>query len=235
MSTNVRMVASATEEMSATVDGIARNSEKARSITAPAVGRSNQASTKVDELGKAAVEISKVTEVITEISEQTNLLALNATIKAGRAGEAGKGFAVVANVTKELARQTADATGEIRGKIELIQASTDETVVEIKEVSDVISEVNEVIATIASTVEEQSVTTREIAGNVSQAAQGITEVNENVSQSSTAAGDISSDVRSVSSATGKVKAEGQTLSQNAEQLGELAATLQGLIDRFKLA
>ncbi|MGB3210893.1 MAG: methyl-accepting chemotaxis protein [Desulforhopalus sp.] len=233
-STNVSMVASATEEMSATVDEIARNSEKARSITARAVGQSNQASTKVDELGKAAIEISKVTEVITEISEQTNLLALNATIEAARAGEAGKGFAVVANEIKELARQTADATGEIRGKIDLIQSSTNETVVEIKEVSKVITEVNEIIATIASTVEEQSVTTREIAGNVSQAAQGISEVNENVSQSSTAAGDISRDVGSVSSATGKVKSEGETLSQNAEQIGRLASTLQGLIDRFKL-
>ena len=66
------------------------------------------------ELGTAAQEIGKVVETITEISEQVNLLALNATIEAARAGEAGKGFAVVANEIKDLARQTATDTGEIK-------------------------------------------------------------------------------------------------------------------------
>lgn len=80
------------------------------SITDEAVSEAKSASDNVDELGKAAQEISKVTEAITEISEQTNLLALNGTIEAARAGEAGKGFAVVANEIKELARQTAEAT-----------------------------------------------------------------------------------------------------------------------------
>ena len=75
-----------------------------------------------------AQSISKVTEVITEISEQTNLLALNATIEAARAGEAGKGFAVVANEIKELAKQTAEATKEIKTKIEGIQTSTSDIV-----------------------------------------------------------------------------------------------------------
>ena len=72
--------------------------------------KSKSASEKIDNLGRAAQDIGKVTETITEISEQTNLLALNATIEAARAGEAGKGFAVVANEIKELAKQTAKAT-----------------------------------------------------------------------------------------------------------------------------
>ena len=59
---------------------------------------------------------------------------------------------------------------------------------------------------------------RDISGNVSQAAQIILEVNESISQSSTAAGEIASDISSVSSVTGKLKVEGETLSQNAEQL-----------------
>jgi len=75
-------------------------------------------------LGSAAQEIDRVTETITEISSQTNLLALNATIEAARAGEAGKGFAVVAGEIKELARQTADATEDIKRRISGIQAST---------------------------------------------------------------------------------------------------------------
>ena len=65
-----------------------------------------------------------MTETITEISEQTNLLALNATIEAVRAGEAGKGFAVVANEIKDLAKQTPEATADIKAKISKIQAAT---------------------------------------------------------------------------------------------------------------
>jgi len=90
-----------------------------RENTSKAVRQSQSATGRVDELGVAATEISKVTEVITEISEQTNLLALNATIEAARAGEAGKGFAVVANEIKELAKQTAEATLDIRPKMNL--------------------------------------------------------------------------------------------------------------------
>jgi methyl-accepting chemotaxis protein len=83
------MVAAAAEQMTATVREIALNSVKAREITEQAVVNTDNATAKVNELGAAALEISKVTEVIKEISEQTNLLALNATIEAARAGEAG--------------------------------------------------------------------------------------------------------------------------------------------------
>jgi methyl-accepting chemotaxis protein len=171
--TNVDLVASSTEEMNATANEIAQNSEKARTITEEAVIQSKSASDSVGDLGKAARDISKVTETITEISEQTNLLALNATIEAARAGESGRGFAVVANEIKDLARQTAEATQEIKGKIEGIQSSTDGTVGQIGQISKVIDDVNDIVITIATAVEEQSVTTKEIAINVSQASSGL--------------------------------------------------------------
>ena len=81
-------------------------------------------------------------KVITSIAEQTNLLALNATIEAARAGEAGKGFAVVANEVKELARQTAKATGEISQKIDAIQTSTRVAVSAIGSISGTINRIN---------------------------------------------------------------------------------------------
>ena len=89
---------------------------------------------------------------------------------------------MVANEIKELARQTADATQEIKGKIDSIQNSSAGTVTEIEQISKVINDVNEIVTSIAASVEEQSVTAKEIANNVSQASKGIQEVNENVAQ-----------------------------------------------------
>jgi methyl-accepting chemotaxis protein len=232
--TNVNIVAAATEEMTATVKEIAQNSEKGRAITASAVSQAGSASGKINELGRAAKEISKVTEVITEISEQTNLLALNATIEAARAGEAGKGFAVVANEIKELARQTAQATGEIKTRIDGIQSSTAETVTQIEQITSVINEVNEIVATIATAVEEQAATSQEIAGNVTQASQGIQEVNQNVGQSSSVATTISGDIAGVNQSVQEISTAGGQVNVNAEDLARLAQNLQQLVGRFKI-
>jgi methyl-accepting chemotaxis protein len=233
-STNVGMVASAAEQMTATVTEIAMNMEKARIITTSAVSEAKGASEKVDELGRAAREIGKVTETITEISEQTNLLALNATIEAARAGEAGKGFAVVANEIKELARQTAGATGEIRSKIEGIQQSTDGTVSQIQGISKVIDEINGIVSTIAAAVEEQSVGTREIAGNVAQASQGIQEVTQNVAQSSAVAGEIAKDIAGVNQAAGEMANGGSQVKMSAGELSKLAEELREMVGRFRV-
>ncbi len=231
---NVNIVAASAEEMSATVNEIAQNSEKARSVTSDAVTNAHSASERVDELGSAAREISKVTEVITEISEQTNLLALNATIEAARAGEAGKGFAVVANEIKDLAGQTAQATHEIKSKIEGIQRSTTDTVTEIGQISKVVNDVNEIVNTIATAVEEQSATTREIAGNVSQASVGIQEVNQNVSQSSTVAGEIARDITDVNQTAGQIASSSSQVNLSACQLSELSEQLNAMVAAFKI-
>ncbi|BBO79220.1 methyl-accepting chemotaxis protein [Desulfosarcina widdelii] len=232
--TNVGMVASAADEMTATINEIAQNTEKARGIAGGAVDQAANASSQVAELGTAAQEIGKVIETITEISEQVNLLALNATIEAARAGEAGKGFAVVANEIKDLARQTAEATGEIKSRIESIQNSTDGTVTEIGNITRVVNEVNEIVSTIATAVEEQSVTTNEIANNVSQAAQGIEEVNENVAQSSTVSAEISRDIADVTQASGEISNSSEQISMSAESLNQLARQLNEMVGRFKV-
>jgi len=233
-STNVKMVATAAEEMAATVDEIAQNSEKARSITNDAVDHAKSASDKVNKLGNAANEISKVTEVITEISEQTNLLALNATIEAARAGEAGKGFAVVANEIKELARQTPEATRDIKNKIEDIQNSTTETVTEIGLISDVIYKVNEIVSVIATAEEEQNVTTKEIAGNVANASIGIEEVNLNVAQSSAVSGDLVSDIAELNESSADMSENISKVNVNAEELSKMAAQLKEMVGKFKV-
>ena len=232
--TNVNMVATAAEQMITTINEIAQNSEKASNITSKAVDQTQSASNKVDELGSAANEIGKVVETITEISEQVNLLALNATIEAARAGEAGKGFAVVANEIKDLAKQTAEATQEIKGKIGAIQGSTGATVTEIGQILKVINDVNDIVSTIATAVEEQSVTTREIAQNVAQASKGIQEVNENVAQSSIVAGDIAKDIENVNQASGEMSNSSNHVNMSAEALARLSETLNGMVGKFKV-
>jgi methyl-accepting chemotaxis protein len=232
--TNVNMVAAATEEMTSTVQEIAQNSEKARVITDSAVTQTNEASEEVGQLGRAAKEISKVTEVITDISEQINLLALNATIEAARAGEAGKGFAVVANEIKELAKQTSEATQEIKSQIDGIQGSTTSTVDQIGQITSVINEVNEIVGTIATAVEEQAATSQEVAGNVAQASKGIQDVNENVGQSSTVAGSISSDIAEVNQSVQEITNSSGQVNINVEDLSKMAENLQALVGRFRV-
>ncbi len=232
-SINVNMVAAAAEEMSATINEIARNSSEAKEITSVAVRQSRSASDRVNELGNAANEINKVTEVITEISEQTNLLALNATIEAARAGEAGKGFAVVANEIKDLAKQTAAATLDIKTKIQGVQEATGITVKEINEIGKVITDVDQIVATIAAAVEEQTATTKEISMNVNQASQGIAEVNENVAQSSTVSSEIASDIAEVNSSANEMSQASNQVKLSAEELSGIADKLKEMMTKFR--
>jgi methyl-accepting chemotaxis protein len=231
---NVNMIASSTEEMTATVNEIAESAEKARIITDAAVKQSQATSEKMSVLGESAKKIGRVTETITEISEQTNLLALNATIEAARAGEAGKGFAVVANEIKELARQTAEATVDIKNQIGEMQATTNVTIEDITKISEVIVEINSVINAIATAVEEQSAATSEIAGNIAQASQGIAEVNENVAQSSVVVADITRDVTEISQQSSQVGDGSGQVQHSAQSLSELARQLEQLVNKFKV-
>ena len=233
-SSNIGMVATATEEMTATVNEIGENAERARAVSANAVQQSQETQKKVSLLGESAKKVGRVTETITEISEQTNLLALNATIEAARAGEAGKGFAVVANEIKELARQTAAATVEIKSQIDEMQNTTDSTIGDIEKISGIIAEINTVINGIATAVEEQSTATSEIAGNISQASLGISEVNGSVAQSTVVVSDIAKNISEINQQSEQVGASGKQVRESAQGLADLAKQLDILVKRFKI-
>lgn len=217
-SSNVRSVASAAEELSSSISEISRQVQEAARISNEAAASAESSNRTVEGLAQAVQEIGKVVELINEIAEQTNLLALNATIEAARAGEAGKGFAVVAAEVKELASQTAKATGDIGDQITSIQNSTTEAVNAMREVGGTIGTVNEISSSIASAVEQQGAATEEIARNVQQASAGTEQVNTNIVGVTQAASDAGS------SAT-------QVLS-SAEELASQAEQLRAEVDRF---
>jgi methyl-accepting chemotaxis protein len=165
--------------MLASIREISRSAIEAARVAKAAVGVAHTTNITIIQLGESSIEIGKVVKVITSIA-QTNLLALNATIEAARAGEAGKGSAVVANEVKELAKETARATEEIRRKIENIQLNTKCAVQAIGAVGSIIATVNDISNSIASAVEEQTATANEIGRNVHEAARGTSAISKNI-------------------------------------------------------
>ncbi len=232
--TNISMVASAAEEMTANINDIAGSVRSAAEISRNGVAQAQQTSSRMGELDEAAQAISEVTNTITEISEQTNLLALNATIEAARAGEAGKGFAVVANEIKELARQTAEATDNIRDKINGVQQTSNTSIRAINDIVGIINKINEIITKVTDAIDQQSTTTREIAENINHASLGLNEVNENVNQSSVVSASISKEIAEVNTASRELVAHGEKLNSHSENLRTLADSLQKLVGVFRI-
>jgi methyl-accepting chemotaxis protein len=210
-SANVQSVASAAEEMSSSVHEIGRQVHESSRIAGQAVGQAEQTDGRINELSQAASRIGDVVKLITAIAEQTNLLALNATIEAARAGEAGKGFAVVAQEVKNLAAQTAKATGEIGSQIAGMQTATEDSVAAIKEIGTTIRHISEIAGTIAAAVEEQGSATAEITRNVQQAAHGTTEVARNIV-------DVNHGAAATGSASTQVLSSARSLSQDSNRL-----------------
>jgi len=232
--TNLSSVATATEEMSATIGDIAANSEKARAISAEAGVQAQGVAGLMKQLGSAAQEIGKVTETITSISSQTNLLALNATIEAARAGAAGKGFAVVANEIKELAQQTATATEEIKGRIAGIQSSTGAAIADVDKITGVIGEVGEIVATIATAIEEQASVTRDMARNIAEATSGVKDANQRVAQTAAVSQEIARDIAAVNTSSAEMTSASQQVQANSMDLSQLAEQLRAMVGRFRL-
>lgn len=233
-STSLSSVASATEEMSATVGDISANTARARAISEKATGQAQTITEQMQKLGEAAQEIGHVTETITNISAQTNLLALNATIEAARAGTAGKGFAVVANEIKELARQTAQATEDIKARISGIQISTGAAVGDIGQITTVIREVGEIIASIAAAIEEQATVTKDVAGNIAQASNGVRDANESVSQTAEVSKSIAQDIAGLNAAVVDIRQGGEDVQTSAADLYKLAEELGAQVAQFKV-
>ncbi len=227
-------VAAAVEEMSSSIQEVARNCTQESEIARKADAQARQTRELMGKLEESARQIGKIVELINQIAEQTNLLALNATIEAASAGEAGRGFAVVANEVKELARQSAAATQDIRLQVSLIQENTSNSMEAIDDVAKVIEQVSQISSSIAAAVEEQSATTSEIVRSLHNVTSSTKNLSENVKNASAGADEVSRNIHGVSQAASDAAKGASRISKSAGELSHLAGSLGQLVNKFKL-
>jgi methyl-accepting chemotaxis protein len=218
VSAHVSAVSAGAEQMSASIGEIATGASRAATVAVEAVTAATTAQQTVARLGESSAQIGEVVKVITAIAAQTNLLALNATIEAARAGETGKGFAVVATEVKDLAQETSHATDDIAARITAIQTDARAAVTAIDQISDVITRINDLQATIASAVEEQSATTGEMSRSITEVATGSQQ--------------IATDITQVTDEAQQTTAGAVATAQAAEELARTAERLRGIVNRF---
>lgn len=203
---SVQMVAASAEELAASIREIAESMANSRAAAEQAAHRAGAADGAAGRLSEVARSMSGIVDLIQGIAGQINLLALNATIEAARAGEAGRGFAVVAGEVKSLARQAADATGQIAREIGDIQAVSGEMLSALADIRNAIGTVREYVAGTAAAVEEQSAVTRDMSQTMQGAAQSVESVSASIGQ-------IVAALHQVSGAVGQTKEAAQVLAR----------------------
>ncbi|MBI6719433.1 methyl-accepting chemotaxis protein [Pseudomonas syringae] len=241
-------VATAINEMTASVADVAQNTEGA----ALAADEANTASRnglrimhqahstiqalaeevevsaqKVQALALHSQSIGGVIQVISTIADQTNLLALNAAIEAARAGEQGRGFAVVADEVRTLASRTQASTEEIRGIIQQLQSATDAAVQQMQagqqKAHACISAASDASGSLSS---------------ISQGVERIVEMNTQIAsaavQQHAVSEDINRNVMEIRNSSGTLMLGIDNNAVTADELARVASDMRNVVARFKL-
>ena len=241
------MVATAMNEMTATVQEVARNavdaaesahhadeqSNSGRQVVEQTVNVINVLALEVERAAKViqsvevhSEQISKVSNVISDIADQTNLLALNAAIEAARAGEQGRGFAVVADEVRALAKRTQDSTAEIKNIIDELQKSSREAVA--------VMEKGRIQAgTTVQQAQEAGIALELITTEVTK----ISDMNTLIASAAEEQGAVSEEINrsiiSIREVSDETVIEMNSLSQASDNLMHVVHQLEGLVGNFK--
>lgn len=242
------MVASAVNEMSATVQEVARNTSEAAQVAQSADQEAKQGKAAVaqavssiqalaEEIGTAAkvigelehesVQIGSVLDVIRDVAEQTNLLALNAAIEAARAGDHGRGFSVVADEVRSLASRTQQSTEEIQRMIGSLQSKARDSV-KVMEVSQ--QKASASVGQATGTGEALDVITTRV-GRISDMN---TQIATAAEEQSLVADEINKNVLNIKQIAEDATANADQLSSAGTSLAQLAQELSSMVASFKV-
>jgi len=242
------VVATAMQEMVATVGQVSENSNRAAEASRKAAQTAQRGgaivedtltkmhsiadgvrntATKMTELGKASDQIGHIVGVIDDIADQTNLLALNAAIEAARAGEQGRGFAVVADEVRKLAERTTGATKEIAQMIKNIQGETRLAVTAME------AGTQQVEDGVKSTT-QAGVSLKEIIQMVEQVGEMVNSIATAATEQSSVSEQINQNMDQIARLARESAVGSQESAKACQELSGLALDLQKMVSRFRL-